>query len=204
MKKKIISLLVVGFIIFGLTGCGSETNNNNQSMFKTSNEDKEQSDNINTQTKKSYDDEIIETSTTTNNSTKNTTNKKKNPGLGDTFEFDGLEITFDTEYTFVTVDNSYSEYNGQPVIELGATVKNISDEKNHLNMFYYELFGSKGVELDSISSYFDNDIDYAGDLKPGASYKQYFHIIYDGDGTYSIDFDNWDDSISIEFEVKMQ
>ena len=68
-------------------------------------------------------------------------------------------------------------------------------------MFYYDLFGSQGTELDGISSYFDNTIDHAGDLKPDASYKAYFYILYDGDGKYSIDFDNYSQELSVEFNV---
>lgn len=122
-------------------------------------------------------------------------------GLGDTITFDGLELTFDTTYSFSTVDNIYSEYNGRSAIRLGVTVKNVSAEINSLNMFYYSLFGSQGIELKSVSAYFDDDIDYAGDLKPGASYKTYFYILYDGDGNYSIDFDNYSQEISVEFTV---
>lgn len=121
--------------------------------------------------------------------------------LGDTFTFDGLEITLDKEYTFVTVNNQYSEYNNKDVVKIGANVKNISDEKNYLNMFYYSLFGSKGTKLSRITAYFDESIDYAGKLKPGASYYKYFYILYDGDGEYSIDFDNYSDEIEVEFNV---
>jgi hypothetical protein len=121
--------------------------------------------------------------------------------LGDTITFDGLEITFDSTYTFVTIQNQFSEYNGKSVIKLGATVKNISSEKNYLNMFYYSLFGSQGTELSRVTAYFDDTIDYAGELKPEASYKKYFYILYDGDGDYSIDFDNFSQEISVEFSI---
>lgn len=59
----------------------------------------------------------------------------------------------------------------------------------------------QGIELDGVSAYFDENIDFAGDLKPGASYKSYFHILYDGDGNYSIDFDNYSQKVSVEFKV---
>lgn len=50
-------------------------------------------------------------------------------------------------------------------------------------MFYYDLFGSKGTKLDGVSSYFDNNIDY------------------DGDGKYSIDFDNYSQEVSLKFDI---
>lgn len=121
--------------------------------------------------------------------------------LGDTIEFDGLEITFDNNYSFVTVNNQFSEYNNSDVIKLGVNIKNISSEKKSLNSFYFSLFGSKGTELSSVSSFFDEDVDFAGELKPEASYYKYFYILYDGDGIYSIDFDNYTEELSVEFSV---
>lgn len=126
---------------------------------------------------------------------------KKSYGLGDTIIFDGLELTFDSTYSFVTLDNMFSEYDGRAVIQLDVNIKNISTDKNSLNMFFYTLFGSKGIQLDNISAYFDNNVDWAGELKPGASYKLYFYILYDGNGNYSIDFDNYSKEISVEFNV---
>ena len=125
----------------------------------------------------------------------------KSYGLGDTITFDGLELTFDSTYSFATIINQFSDYNGSPVIKLGVNVKNISSEKNHLNMFYYDSFGSQGIELDNISAYFDDSIDHAGDLKANASYKTYFYILYDGNGNYSIDFNNYSQEMSVEFNV---
>ena len=180
MKKKILSILFVGVIAIGLTGCGNDSNTNNGANNNSNN---------------NYNN-------SSNGSSSNSNTVQNNKyDLGDTFVFDGLELTFDTEYSFVNVENRYSEHNGKSVIKLGVNVKNISSEKNHLNMFYFDLFGSQGTELDGVSSYFDNTIDYAGDLKPDASYKAYFYILYDGDGKYSIDFDNYSQELSVEFNV---
>lgn len=122
--------------------------------------------------------------------------------LGDTFTFDDLEITLGKKCSFVKVDNQFAEENGKDVIKLPVEIKNVGTEKNRLNMFYYKVFGSKGTELDSITAYFDDAVDFAGELKPGASYKSYLYLLYDGKGTYSIDFDNYDDEISVEFNIK--
>ena len=141
------------------------------------------------------------TTRTTTTTTKSTTSKKTKYGLGDTFVFDELEFTLDSEYSFVTLDNQFSDLNGRDVIKLGVTVKNLSDDNNHLNMFYYDVFGSEGVELQKVTAYFDDAIDYAGDLRPGASYKTYFYILYDGNGTYGIDFDNYSQKVNVEFNI---
>ena len=183
MKKKLFYLFAIGLAVIGLTGCDSNSDSSN---------------NVKTAKQKNESTNNNENSNNNSNST-----KSKYHSLGETFTFDGLELTFDEEFSIVTVDNMFAEENGQSVIKLGVTVKNVSEEKNSLNMFYYDLFGSKGVELDSVSAYFDESIDFAGELKPGASYKQYFYILYDGNGKYSIDFDNYSQQEYVEFEISI-
>lgn len=136
-----------------------------------------------------------------NDTEEDTTPAESGASADGPFEFDGLRMKLDDDYTFVTVDNEFSDYYGDDVVRLGVTVENVSDENNSLNMFFYEVFGSKGTELDSVTFYFDDSVDNAGDLKPGASYHTYFYFLYDGDGTYSIDFDNWTEEISVSFDI---
>lgn len=182
MKKIILSFLFTIVALFGMTGCESDSvqNATNGNGYNNSSNDNKESD-----------VKITEPA-----------NSSKTHKLGETFTFDDLELTLDTTYSFVTLKNRYSEHNGKSVIKLGVTVKNLASEKNHLNMYYFDLFGSQGTELDGVAAYFDNTIDYAGDLKPGASYKTYFYILYDGDGKYSIDFDNYSEETSVEFDIK--
>lgn len=137
-----------------------------------------------------------------NNSSTNNINKKKVYSFGEKFTFDDLEIVIGKDYTFDTVKNRYSDYNNQTVIKLPITVKNVGNETNSLNMFSYDVFGSNGIEIKTLGSYFDENIDYAGELRPGASYTKYMYIQYDGNGTYGIDFDNYSEKITVEFEIK--
>lgn len=145
---------------------------------------------------------LTETTETTNSGKNSKTPKNKKYGLGETFVFDELEITLDSTYSFATINNRYSDLNGRDVIRLGATVKNLSEETHSLNMFFYDLFGSQGTELESVSAYFDDNIDYAGDLRPDASYHTNFYILYDGNGKYGIDFDNYSQKVDVEFDVQ--
>lgn len=138
-----------------------------------------------------------------NSSTTSTTSSKnKSYGLGDTITFDGLELTFDSNYSFEKVASTIvTDYNGD-YIKLGVTIKNVSNEKNFLNTIDYDFYGSKGTQLTKIAGYFDNDIYSVGNLKPGASYKAYFYIFYDGNGNYSIDFHNFSlEEVSVEFKI---
>lgn len=128
----------------------------------------------------------------------NTTNTlNKTYGLGDTITSNGLELTFDSTYSFdVVASKIVTDYNGD-YIKLGVNIKNISNEKNSLNILSYQFFGSQGTQLTGVAGYFDDSIEHLGDLKPGASKKLYFYIPYDGNGNYSIDFKN----LSVEFNI---
>lgn len=121
--------------------------------------------------------------------------------LGSSFDFDDLTITIGDSYTFTTVKNQFSEYNKSTVIRVPVTVKNNKDESHQLNMFYYKFYGPQGVELNNVSSYFDDEVGWAGEMRSGASYTKAFYILYDGNGTYAIEFNNWSDEFVVEFEV---
>lgn len=131
-----------------------------------------------------------------------TTNQKNNYTLGDSFEFDGFQITVGTEITYKTVNNQFSEHNGDQVIALPVTIVNNNSETKSLNMFYLEYFGSKGITLDNVDAYFDNtSITDVGKIRPGASASGYFYLLYDGNGIYGVDFDNFSQKFSLEFNV---
>lgn len=122
--------------------------------------------------------------------------------LGSSFEFDDLTVTIGDSYSFTTINNEYSDYYKKTIIRLPVTVKNNKDENHQLNMFFYKFFGSQGTQLDDVSAYFDDEVGWAGEMRSGASYSKAFYILYDGDGTYSIDFDNFSSEYTVEFEVK--
>lgn len=122
--------------------------------------------------------------------------------LGETFQFDNFEVTLDKTYSLVTLNNEDADQNGNTVVKLGVNIKNIYEEAKAFNMFYYTLIGSKGNKLDSVATYFDDSIDFVGDVESGASVKKYFYFLYDGDGTYKIEFDNFLEQKTVEFDVK--
>lgn len=119
-----------------------------------------------------------------------------------TIKFDGLELVFG-QYSFVEVDNKFSDYYGKTVVKIPVTIKNLSKDPHSLNYFYYKLFGTSGVESPQLYVYFSDDVAQSGDLLPGSSYVAYFYILYDGDGTYTIVFDNWlFDEKTVQIQVK--
>lgn len=122
--------------------------------------------------------------------------------LGEMFTFDDLEITLGNDISFTKINNQFSDYNGQDVVKVPITIKNIKDETHSLNMFYYSIYGANGTQLSTVASYFDDSIDFAGDLRSGASYTKYLYFLYDGDSTYSVEFDKvWGPKTTVEFTV---
>lgn len=186
MKKKTKTILTVVFVIFFIF------------MFSIVNSD---DTTVNNYDKSSNTNTNNNSSNITSN-TQNTDTKKKSYGFNETFEFDDLKITIGSDYSFVTVNNSYSEYNGKKVVKLPVTVENLKDETHGLNMFYYTVYGANGTEAKGLGSYFDEDIDFAGDLRSGAKYTKYMYFLYDTNGTYAIEFDNWSQKIVVEFDIK--
>lgn len=183
----VIAISIVAFVI-GLSSGSSSTENNNSNSNTNSNTSQTNNENNNS-------------SNSNSNSNTNSNSQKKSYGLGETFNFDDLEITIGDSVSFTTVKNKYSDYNGKDIIKLPITVKNLKDETHGLNMFYYKVYGSQGTEVDTVSSYFDDAIDYAGDLRSGASYTKNMYIVYDGNGQYAIEFDDWAKKITVEFDI---
>lgn len=123
-------------------------------------------------------------------------------GFEDTFTFDDLEITFGSDYTFTTISNQYSDYYGKDIVRVPVTVTNKSTETHGLNMFYYTIYGTTGTKVNNVSTWFSDDsLDYAGDLRSGASYTKYIYFVYDADGTYVFEFDNYSEEVEVELEI---
>ena len=135
------------------------------------------------------------------NTEKNEPTQSANDGvytLGDTFKVDDLEITLGKDIKFSEVGNQFSDHYRKPAIGIPITVKNLGNETDSL--YSYTFYGSEGTQLDSIGYYFDDSIDKAGKLRPGASYSKYIYCLYDGDGNYAIELGYED--VTVEFEVK--
>lgn len=152
------------------------------------------------------DSNDMENSNLNNNSSvennQNNAPAKKSYSFNDTFEFDDLEITIGSNYTFTTVE--YSDYYQKTIVKLPITVKNIKDETHSLNMFYYSIFGSAGTEVTNVWTYFDDSVESAEDLRTNASYTKYLYFIYDGNGTYAIEFyDYWNEKLVEIVEIEI-
>ncbi|NLJ79072.1 MAG: DUF4352 domain-containing protein [Tissierellia bacterium] len=122
--------------------------------------------------------------------------------FGDTFEFDGFEIEMGSDYSFDVVDNEFSDHDGESVAVVPVTVTNKSGETNSFNMFFYTIFNSSGTEAESIMAYFDNSLEFMGDLRDGATGEANIYILYDGDGDYYLEFDNFSEEVEVKLPIE--
>lgn len=125
----------------------------------------------------------------------------KELSFGDTFAFDGFTITLGTEMEWDVLDNQFSDLDGADVMKLPIHLVNNSGETGSLNMFYIKKYGSKGTTLDSVGAYFDGEVNFAGDMRSGAEMDTFMAILYDGDGDYYIEFDNYKEKIEVKLPV---
>lgn len=121
--------------------------------------------------------------------------------LGEKFTFGGLEITFGTDISWSKVDNQFSESNGKEVFSVPVTVKNVSDETQGLNPFFYNCFEPNGTKLDGVYTLFDDGMKLFDELRPDAEQTHPMYIIYEGDGDYVVEFDNFTDKVEVKIPV---
>ncbi len=128
-------------------------------------------------------------------------NGKNEFALNEKFVFNDLEITVGSNYSFVRVQNQFSEYYGKNAVKMPVTVKNLDDDPKTLSFLDYDVYGPNGTKINTLSSYFDDGIDEAGNLLKDASYTKYFYYFYDGDGNYQIVFDDWFNKYNVKFSI---
>ena len=123
--------------------------------------------------------------------------------LGDTFLFDGLEITIGAVLGWTIVDNQFSDLDGSDAFYLLITLTNLTASPRGLDRFYFSVFGAEGMRLEDVSPFFERDFAWADDILPDESLSSFLYVLYDSDGGYLIEFSDWmHDSISVIFEVR--
>lgn len=152
--------------------------------------------------KTTEDNEVVANSKVPETPAEPTEAAKKYLTFGDVIEFDGFEITFLPDINFSEVDNQFSDDNGKPVIVLPVSITNKSGETGILNMFYYTFFTPAGTEANNASAYFmEDDIMFAGEMRDGATLNSNFHIVYEGDGDYYVEFDKILEDVEVKLPI---
>lgn len=101
------------------------------------------------------------------------------------FECDGYQYAFSGEYDFVTVDNQFSEHNGQTAISLEVEIENLSSPYNYA-FGCYKIISPNGNQVDQVSALFSDG--YIRELPTGSKQTGSICFMYDGDGEYQLYF----------------
>lgn len=120
--------------------------------------------------------------------------------LGDTFTFDGMEITLGASAEVFVLNEETSAYNGRTFVKVPLKISNTGTSDNKIKQFYYFMYYGE-TELTKIGYIFDDSIDSANYLKPGESYDKYIYFLCENDGTYKIQFYDWTNTINVEFDI---
>jgi hypothetical protein len=121
--------------------------------------------------------------------------------LGSTFTFDGFQLTFGTKIGWDKISNQFSEQNGKDAFYIPVTVTNNTGKTSSLNMFYYKVFSPSGLQLETISAYFKNTLEFLGDMRNGAKAEARLYVLYDGNGDYYVSFDNWTEKLEVKVPI---
>lgn len=123
-------------------------------------------------------------------------------GFDAPFTFRGIDYVISDISGWTSVDNRFSDLDGKDVFKLPVKFTNNNKEPDSLNMFSYTIYGPSGSKLSSVSSYVDGEIDYYGDILPGATAESFFAVLYEGDGEYQIHFDSYAEPVVFKFNVE--
>jgi ankyrin repeat protein len=122
--------------------------------------------------------------------------------FGSKVPFAGFTITFSSTVKWTRVNNSLSTLNGAVIVGIPVTVKNVSDQTATLNMFSYKVFGSQGTTLRSVNAFFEDNIDFMGALRPGASKTSMLYMPFDGNGNYYVAFDEYPEKLEVKLPIR--
>lgn len=111
--------------------------------------------------------------------------------LGETIDVDGLEITITGIVSWGIIINTWSDHNGEYYFALNVTMRNASDESRGFP-WGFDAFAPNGHSVPNIAWDIDNeDITRADDILPGATLTGLLHLLYVGDGDYTLQFSDW-------------
>ena len=123
--------------------------------------------------------------------------------LGETFEFDDMEITLSENIGFARMRNRWSDHDGEYYFYIPVTVTNIGNESKELHDWLYTLYSPAGTSIDSLAwDFMGESISTVGSIQPEATKEGYFYVLHAEDGDYLIEFDSFDETIEVHFELE--
>ena len=104
------------------------------------------------------------------------------------FVFDELEITIGNKITYEILDKDFDKDKGKDVVKVPINV-------------YYSVKSPKNNKLSSKAESFNDSIDFADDLSYNESYTKYIYFLYDGNGMYTIQFNNGSEKKDVFIDI---
>jgi len=105
-----------------------------------------------------------------------------------------ITIVDDIGWVFLEHHDEENRLNGAVVIRIPIKITNLSEETRGFSTYPMTIYGPYASRLEDISSYFmgRSDVRYLNNMQSGETVSdRYIHILYIGDGDYSIVFDTW-------------
>ena len=118
---------------------------------------------------------------------------------GETFEFSNYQITVDQNYSIKYIYVNYKKTDRR-VIQLPITIKRMDNGKGHFNKYYLNVSNP-----DNNSSYIVYDLKnsfYKHHYLKNKTYTKYLYIEFEGNGVYTLNFDNYNQNIKIYIDIK--
>lgn len=106
----------------------------------------------------------------------------------DTFIYDGIEITIGKDLKWDTWNSEYTGFNNSDVFGVPITVKNLSDKPERFP--YFLRYTADGTRATDIGHYPSDSLQAIDANLPGASKSAYIYYLYDGDGSYILEFND--------------
>jgi len=108
--------------------------------------------------------------------------------LGETLNIGGMEITIADDISWGIIQDTWSDHEGEYYFFLPVALHNASNEAQGFP-WSFDIFGPDGTTVDSIAWVVDaDDISRSDDILPGARYSGYLHVLFVGDGVYTLQF----------------
>ena len=123
--------------------------------------------------------------------------------LGQTFEFDGLEITFSSNIGYSRVRDRFSDIHNELIFSIPTTVTNVGEGGNALHSWLFTVFAPNGMSTSVLDSwlYEDTNILSIGAVQPGTKIEGNLYVMYNEDGEYLIEFDNVEERVEVRFAL---
>jgi len=171
--NKLIKILFVFIFCISLIGCSSKENNNETTLA----DQQELQEEVEQEEEQEEADKNMIT-----------------VSYGESFIFDDMEITFQNEISWHTIENQYSDINGAETFAVAITVTNKKNEANYLKISEFRQYDPNGELQDPMALL--NDLSWASELNSGETLEAQIQFIYEGNGEYTIMFnDGWGNGV---------